>query len=175
MNSNGLEIFDNKLIVLYILDTSSMPLTIDQIAKFCADFDDITYIDICTYIEDLKESKYITEQTEQGNILYLPTELGKNILKELLELIPGVDLYKLKKHINKNMVTVKTDYSVDTNIYPLKNDDYKVSCSIKDGNTELVNITLYCANKDQARNITNIWNENATKLYDRIINMLTQK
>ena len=81
-----------------------MPLTIDQIAKFCADFDDITYIDICTYIEDLKESKYITEQTEQGNILYLPTELGKNILKELLELIPGVDLYKLKKHINKKHI-----------------------------------------------------------------------
>ena len=37
------ELFDNKIVILYILDNSSMPLTTDQIAKFCEEFEDITF------------------------------------------------------------------------------------------------------------------------------------
>ena len=37
------ELFDNKIVILYILDNSSMPLTTDQIAKFCEELEDITY------------------------------------------------------------------------------------------------------------------------------------
>lgn len=172
--SKDFKLFDNKIIILYILDNSKKALTTDQIAKFCEDFEDITYFDICIYISDLKSNKYIEEIYEENNVLYSITNEGYNVLKELLELIPGVNLYNLKKMINKNIVEIKTDYSIDTTIIPIKTDEYKVSCYIKDGNDELVNITIYAGNKEQAKNISKIWDKNAEDIYSKLLDMMTK-
>lgn len=170
--SKELEIFDNKIILLYILDNSSKPLTLNQIVKFCEEFEDITYFDICGYIEELCASNYITQKTIDNTIFYELTERGYSTLKELLELIPGVNLYNLKKMVNKNIVEIKTDYSIDTLIIPIKSEEYKVSCYIKDGNDELVNITLYAGNKEQAKKISKNWNENAEDIYSKLIKLM---
>ena len=169
------EIFDNRIIILYILETSKKPLSLDNIINLCAEFDDITYFDICDYIDNLKTSNYISETFEESTILYNITELGISTLQELLELIPGVNLYKLKKMIKKNITQVKTDYSIDTIIIPIKSEEYKVSCYIKDGNDELINITMYAGNKDQARNISKNWNSNAEQIYTKLIDLMTKE
>lgn len=173
--ATDLEIFDNKIIVLYILDKNSRPLTIDQIAKFCEEFEDITYFDICAYIEDLKNSNYITESLQNNQLLYEITENGTLVLKELLELIPGVNLYNIKKIIDKNMVKIKTDYAIDTVIIPIKSEEFKISCYIKDGNDELINITMYAGNKAQAKNISKNWNRNAETIYTKLLEMMTKE
>lgn len=172
--AKDLEIFDNKIIVLYILENSTKPLTIPQIAKFCEEFDDITYFDICGYIEILKSNNYIEENFEDGSTLYSLTDYGSTTLKELLELIPGVNLYNLKKIINKNIVEMKTDYDIDTIIVPIKSEEYKVSCYIKDGNDELVNISIYAGDKAQAKKISKIWSSNAEEIYSKLLEMITK-
>ncbi len=171
--AKDIEIFDNRLIILYILQNAKRPLTLNQIVTFCEEFDDITYIDICMYIDSLKKSNYIYEKIENENILYAPTETGLNTLNELLELIPGVDLYNIKKLVNKNYVEVNTEYSINTNIIPIKADEYKVSCFIKDGNDEMINITMYAGTKEQARNISNNWSENAEEIYTKLLELMT--
>ena len=82
--------------------------------------------------------------------------------------------HNIKKIINKNIVKIKTDYSIDNVVIPVKNDEFKVSCYIKDGNDELVNITMYAANKDQARNITKNWNSSAEQIYEKLLEMMTK-
>lgn len=173
--SKDLKVFDNKIIVLYILSNSAKPLNITQIVKLCEEFDDITYFDICAYIDNLKQNKYIYENIEENNLTYKVTELGENVLKELLELIPGVNLHNLKKIIDKNMSDVKKDYSVDTVIIPIKAEEYKVSCYIKDGIDELINITMYAGTKDQAKNISKNWSKNSEEIYTKILEYMTQE
>ena len=170
-----LEIFDNKIIILYIIGNNSKPLSIAQIAKYCEDFEDITYFDICAYTESLTKSNYIKTFYEDGNQLYKIRDDGLSILQELLELIPGVNLYTIKKMIQKNMVKVKTDYAIDTMILPIKAEEFKVSCYIKDGIDELVNITLYAGNKEQAKNIAKNWNQNAETIYSKLLEMMTKE
>ena len=51
--SNKLELFDNKIVILYILDNSSMPLTTDQIAKFEEDVKAGKEIDINELKKDI--------------------------------------------------------------------------------------------------------------------------
>lgn len=172
---NEPNVFDNKIIVLYILNNALKPLTIDQIIKLCEEFDDMTYFDICTYIEQLKEKNFIDEMLENSIMTYFPTELGRNTLKELLELIPGVNIHNIKKSFNKNMIEVKQDFSVDTSILPLNNDKYKVSCYIKEGNDELINISVYATSKEQAKNISKVWNEKFETIYSELLKMLTNE
>lgn len=169
------KIFDSKIIVLYILDISNKALSIDQIVKFCEEFDDITYFDICSYIDSLKSSNYVEENLEDNTMTYSLTELGKTTLKELLELIPGVNLHNIKKMINKNITKVKTDFSIDTTILPIKDDEYKVSCYIKEGNDELINITLYAGSKEQAKNIAKNWDEKAEEIYSQLLSTMTKE
>jgi len=172
---SDLELFDNKIIILYILEKNSKALTLEQIAKFCEDFEDITYFDICTYIQELKNNNYIEEiYTESSSVLYKITSSGLSTLQELLELIPGVNLHNIKKIINKNIVKVKTDFSVDNIVVPL-NDRYKVTCYIKEGSDELVSITMYASDKSQARNITRNWNNDAVGIYERLLEMMTKE
>ena len=138
-----LEIFDNKIIILYILEKNSKPLTVEQIAKFCEDFDDITYFDICTYIQELKSNGYIEEiYTQSNGSSYVITASGLSTLQELLELIPGVNLHNIKKIISKNIVKAKTDFSIDNVVVPV-NDAFKVTCTIKEDKDEVVSITMF--------------------------------
>lgn len=174
--ASDLELFDNKIIILYILEKNSKALSIEQIAKFCEDFDDITYFDICSYIQELKSDNYIEESfSESGGLLYGITNSGLSTLHELLDLIPGVNLHNIKKIINKNIVKIKTDFSVDNIVIPYKEDEFKVTCYIKEGNDELVSITMYAANKDQARNITKNWNNSAEEIYEKLLDMMTKE
>ena len=172
--SKETEIFDNKIIVLYILSNSTKPLGLTQIVKLCEEFDDITYFDICSYIDILKQNKYINELVEENNLTYELTELGENVLKELLELIPGLNLHNLKKIIDRNMNDVKKDYSVNTVIIPIKAEEYKVSCYIKDGIDELINITMYAGTKEQAKNISKNWSKNSEEIYTKILEYMTK-
>ncbi len=170
-----LEIFDNKIIILYILEKNSKPLTVEQIAKFCEDFDDITYFDICTYIQELKSNEYVEEiYTDSGDVSYVISASGLSTLQELLELIPGVNLHNIKKIISKNIVKAKTDFSIDNVVVPVKDDAFKVTCTIKEDKDEIVSITMYAANKDHARNITRNWNNNAEEIYDKLLEMMTK-
>ena len=172
--TGDLEIFDDKIIILYILENNSKPLSVEQIAKFCEDFDDITYFDICTYIQELKSNGYIEEiYTQSNGSSYVITASGLSTLQELLELIPGVNLHNIKKIISKNIVKAKTDFSIDNVVVPV-NDAFKVTCTIKEDKDEIVSITMYAANKDHARNITRNWNNNAEEIYDKLLEMMTR-
>lgn len=171
----NLEIFDKRILVLYILDIARKSLTVDQIVSFCSDFDDITYFDICEYLQSLKTNNYIEEYTQDYITLYRLTNQGVLILQELLELIPGVNLYKLKKVLSKNMISVNTEYSIGSTVIPVKSDEYKISCYIKDGNDELLNITIYAGNKDNVREISKNWQENSEKIYGELLKMMTKQ
>lgn len=167
-------IFDKKLIVLFILKETKNTLTIDQIAKMCSEFEDITYFDICVYIEELKKNGYITETYQDSKSYYSLTDTGLDILSELLELVPGINLLNMKNLLKLQIEDYKVEYEVDTNIFPIKADEYKVGCYIKDGSDELINITIYAGDKEHAKKISNHWKENANEIYGKIIELMTE-
>lgn len=175
MKDSDEKMFDNKIIVLYVLKQASKPLTLDQIVTLCGDFDDLTYFDICDYVQNLISKEYVTKFIENGVILYKITSKGETTLHELLELIPGVNLHNIKKAFKENEKQVNTDYSINTQIIPIKAEEYKVSCYIRDGNDELVNISIYAGTIDQAKNISKNWQTDAQNIYSKLLTMMTKE
>lgn len=171
MNSENY-IFDKKLIVLFVLKETKTSLSIDQIAKLCSEFEDITYFDICLYIEELKKSEYIIEKFQDSKSYYTLTDSGLEILSELLELVPGINLLNMKNKLQ--IEDYRLPYEIDTNIIPIKADEYKVGCYIKDGSDELINITIYAGDKNNAKKISEHWKENANDIYGKIIELMTE-
>ena len=168
------DIFDKRLIVLFVLKESKLPLSAEQISKLCSEFEDITYIDICMFIDSLKSSNYINEIYEDNKILYSPTNSGLEILNELIELIPGISLLNIKNILKEKMEDYKKDYEIDTITLPIKKDEYKVSCYIKDGNDELINLTIYAGDIENAKKISHNFKENAEQIYTKILELMTK-
>ena len=170
---HDMDIFDKRLIVLFVLKESKNGLTTEQISKLCSEFDDITYIDICMYIDSLKNSNYIQETYENNKSVYILTDSGLNTLNELIELVPGISLLNMKNILKEKMEDYKQAYEVDTIILPIKTDEYKVSCFIRDRNDELINLTIYAGDKENAKTIATNWKQNSDELYAKIIELMT--
>lgn len=181
----NLKIFDNRILILYIISTTKDDLTLNNIASVCADFDDITYFDVYEYIQNLIFNGYIYtivsqdyDGKEESYEIYKLTELGNSTLNELLELVPGVDLFKLKNIISEKFANSKSsviNMSVGSNIHPLNNDNFKVSCFIKDNGSNLMDIALYGSNTNETANIVKNWKKNYIDIYNYILEKLTEK
>jgi len=172
--TDNLEFFDKKFIILLVLEESNASLSIDQIAKMCSDFEDITYFDICEYTDGLVRSGHITEKYENGTKYYSLTSNGYSTLEELIELIPGISMYNIKKMLSKQINEIKKNYEIGSQIIPIKHGEYKIACYIRDGNDELLNITLYAGDMDNAKHISKNWESDANNIYIKIIEMMTK-
>jgi len=167
------DIFDKRLLILLLLKEVSRPLTAEQISNLCSEFEDITYIDVCVFIDSLKNSNYLLETYENNKVFYSLTDAGTDILSELIELVPGVNLLNIKNILKNSFEDYKQSYDIDAIILPLKEDEYKVNCYIKDGNDELINFTIYAGDKENAKKISANWKNNADDLYGKIIELMT--
>ena len=190
----NLKIFDNRILVLYIINSTTSDLNLNQIASICLDFDDITYFDVYDFVYNLLTNEYIymkdintnkiieieefSKEEISSKAIYKLTELGTTTLNQLLELIPGANLYKLKNIIEKKYTNVKSDkltLSTGCKVYPQKDDTYKISCYIQEDKVELINISLYGSNKFETANIAKNFKENSNEIYNEIILKLTKK
>lgn len=172
--TDNFEFFDKKFIILLVLDESNSYLSLDQIAKMCSDFEDITYFDICEYTDSLVRSGHIKENYENGIKYYSLTTNGYSTLEELIELIPGISMHNIKKMLSKQINEIKKNYEIGSQIIPIKHGEYKIACYIRDGNDELLNITLYAGDMDNAKNISKNWESDANNIYIKIIEMMTK-
>lgn len=169
------EIFDNKLIILLIIKESKRPLNIEQISKLCSDFDDITYFDVCLYVDNLKNNGYIDVIVQDEKPFYTLTTQGGNVLDELIELIPGVNLFNVKNLLKNQLSALKQDYEINTIITPIKKEEYKVTCYIKEGTDELISISIYSGDSKNSKRIANHWKDNANTIYSKILELMTKE
>lgn len=172
--TDNFEFFDKKFIMLLVLEESNSSLSIDQIAKMCSDFEDITYFDICEYVDSLVKSGHIKESYDNSTKFFSLTDYGNSTLEELVELIPGISMHNIKKILSKQINEIKKNYEIGSQIIPIKHGEYKIACYIKDGNDELLNITLYAGDIDNAKHISKNWESDANNIYIKIIEMMTK-
>ena len=172
--TDNFEFFDKKFIILLVLEESNAHLSIDQIAKMCSDFEDITYFDICEYVDSLVKSAHIQEIYENDVKFFSLTDYGNSTLEELVEIIPGISMHNIKKILSKQINEIKKNYEIGSQIIPIKHGEYKIACYIKDGNDELLNITLYAGDIDNAKHISKNWESDANNIYIKTIEMMTK-
>ncbi|MEG1363759.1 MAG: DUF4364 family protein [Clostridia bacterium] len=168
-----LDIVNSKIIVLCVLNISNKSLSLDEIVFLCSDFENVTYFKICSYLDELKLSKYIDEFYDENTKMYKINEKGKSALNELLDLIPGLDVLNFKKLLEKSLTKNKVDFHKGVIVTPIKNDEFRVTCYIKENNKELFSTSLYVTGIDNVRNITKKFEENYIDIYNNILNIMT--
>ena len=92
INTDNETIAENKVLILYILNTIEKPITNNSLYELVISIQDINYFYFQQFILDLLENKYISElkEDERSELVYFITPDGKQTLELTKDMIPGI-------------------------------------------------------------------------------------
>ena len=174
ITSDNETLAENKVLILYILDTVKKPITNDALYSIVSNAIDLNYFYFQQFLLDLIEAKYVVCYTKETQDVYELTEAGKNTLDLTLDILPGIIKLKVDTNLKSSMEMFENAQSVVAEYIPKSETEYEVQCKIVEDNEVIFEIKTFAYSREQAQNIVDNWKKNATKLYPKLIGLLTK-
>ena len=127
------------------------------------------------FLLDLLENKYILTYEKNGESIYELTNEGKKALSLVKDIIPGISKFRVDNNFKETLDKFENEISVTSDFIPHSENDYSVNCKIVENNQILFEIQLFAGSREQAKAISDNWNNNAQDLYPKILEILTKK
>ena len=167
-------IAQNKLLILYLLRSISMPLSEIQILRIVTENGWISYFDLKECMFELIENKLVEERETPSGAFYAISELGRSTLfyfeKELLSsLRKSIDAYC---EANRDELRLETELSAD--YIRIDEGEYKVMLKVLENQIPVFELNLITYSKDSAEAFIHKWKDVAPKLYKSTYDMLAE-
>ena len=175
MKENNNSLVENKVLILYILNSIKRSITDNGLFKITSAINDINYFFFSNLLEDLVESKLVGSYTEEDQILYEITEDGKNSLGLTLDALPGLIKLKADNKLKDELINIEEESSVTAEFIPENEKDYTIKCKIVENNRTIFEIKTFAGSNEQAKRIADNWRKNAYSIYPQILNILDVK
>ncbi len=170
MNQDSLALY--RLIVLYMLNKASYPLSNAQIADFMLYGEYTNFMTLQQVLSDLTEDSFITAKTMENRTLYTITEEGR----KTLSFFDGRLQYDIKKDIGEYLsaheIQLRNELSVLTDYRKNPSGDYTAELIAKDSDSELVRISLTVPSADFAETVCQNWKEKNEAVYQYLVRTL---
>ena len=172
-NNNSLA--ENKVLILYTLNTIDRELTNNDLFKIISAINDINYFYFSDILIDLVNSKLIATYTKEENQeIYEITTEGKNSLELTLDILPGIVKLKADHVFQKELNNIAEEKSITAEYIPENEKDYTVKCKIIENNKTVFEVRTFAGSNEQAKRIADNWRENANSIYPKIVKLLNE-
>lgn len=161
-----------KLIVLYMLDKVSFPLTEAQITDFILGKEYTTYFSLRQAISELIDADLIRVETFRNSSHYHITDEGRNTLEYFGNKISPSIITDIDEFLTTNQYSLIDEVSTTADFYKTTNNDYAVECKVKEKNYDLISLTLTVPTKEQANAICNNWKIENQEIYSYLMDKL---
>ncbi len=161
-----------KLIVLYMLNKVSFPLSSSQIGDFILEKDYTNFLTLQQVFSDLKDNNLIAAKTVRNRTLFSITEEGMNTLSFFENRISDAIKEDVINYFRENEMDLRNEVSVLADYYRSTNGEYEAHLWAKDRNTELVSIKLTVPTEDIASSICNKWQDKNQQIYQYLTEQL---
>ena len=175
INTDNETIAENKVLILYILNTIEKPVTNDALYELVISIQDINYFYFQQFILDLLENKYISkiQEDEHSEIVYVLTTEGKKTLELTKDMIPGILKLKIDNTIKGELGEIEEEVSIISEFAPGNKNDFIVTCKIIENNRTIFEVSISAASRDQAKFISDNWKKNAINIYPKMMDLFT--
>ena len=119
------------------------------------------------YIEIYKENNF----SEQ---IYRLTNAGREALELTKDLIPGIVKLKIDSTIKGEFQDIEEEISIVSEFTPEDDGGFIVTCKIIEHNKTIFEVSTSAVSREQAKQISENWKENAVDIYPSMINLLTK-
>lgn len=175
ITSDSETLAENKVLILYILDSVNKPITNDALYSIVTSAIDLNYFYFQQFLLDLIASKYVVCYTKETQDVYELTTAGKTTLDLTLDILPGIIKLKVDTNLKSNIERFENAQSIVAEYIPKSENEYDVQCKIVESNEVIFEIRTLAYSREQAQNIVNNWKTNAANLYPQLLEVLLKE
>ncbi|MDO5555379.1 MAG: DUF4364 family protein [Clostridia bacterium] len=173
LTSDSETLAEKKALILYILNKVSKPINNDALLKLVISIDNMNYFYFQQFLLDLLENKYIINYEKDRESLYEITNEGKQALTLVKDIIPGISKFRVDNNFKETLGKIQNELSISSDFIPHSEKEYSVKCKIVENNQILFELQVFAGSREQAKIISDNWNNNAEKLYPQILDILS--
>lgn len=165
----------NKIILLYIIEKLKIPMTNLQLTKLVTGKKIMNYFLMQQFLNELCECNLLSANPEDGKTFYIITEDGRQMLGNLINLIPQGIRAKLDNITVQIRKSILSELKITADYIPENENEYIVSCKVSEGDFLIADINVTVGTKKDARFLCENWKKYYCDIYPEIIEILTRK
>lgn len=163
-----------KLSLLYCINYAGIPISDIEIKHFMLTATSVNFMDLCASIEEIFSENYAKKVWRDEIEKYDLTEQGQELLEMFEDKIMASVRSSLKETIDEYFKREKEKAQAKCEIVPLGKDRYNLEIELKEGNSELLKMSLFAGSREKAIELRQGFNENPIGLYSSIIEKLSK-
>ncbi len=166
------ELAENKLILLYIIDSIRIPISNLQITRIILENKFMNYFLLQQFLNELCESNLLSSSIIENKTSYTITQNGKQTLDFFIKLIPVGVKSRIDSTISTIRKNIKNETLLTADFTPKSENEFLVNCKVHEDNFPLIELQITVGTKGDARTICENWEKHSQSIYPEIINSL---
>lgn len=173
LTSDNETLAENKVLILYILNSVKEALTNNNLYKIVLAVVDMNYFYFQQFLLDLISNDFVMHYQNEDNTLYQITEKGKQTLELTEDILPGIIKLQVDTNLKGAMEEVSDESSIIAEYMPKSENYYNITCKIVEKNETIFEVKTFAGSREQAKQIVDNWKSYAIQIYPKMIETLT--
>lgn len=161
-----------KLIILYMINLASFPITIAQISDFILGKDYTNFITLQSVFSELTEANLIATETIRNRTHLSITEEGLETLHFFENRISKAIKEDIVKYFRDNEYTMRNEVSIIADYYRATSGEYHAHLLAKERESNLIDLTLSVPTMEIASTICDNWQKKNEEIYQYLVDQL---
>lgn len=161
-----------KLIVLYMLNRVSFPLTAAQISDFILTREYTNFLTLQQVIRELTDTGLVDAKTVRNRTQLLLTKDGKQTLDFFSQQISASIRQEIDEYLKENEMELRNEVSILADYYKSTSGEYEAHLKAKEGNVTLVDLIISVPVEETAAAICDNWQKKNQEIYQYLIEQL---
>ncbi|MCM1192212.1 MAG: DUF4364 family protein [Butyrivibrio sp.] len=161
-----------KLIVLYMLNRVTFPMTAAQVSDFILGRDYTNFLTLQQVINELTDAKLISPETVRNRTHLSITAEGRETLNFFQNRISDAIRQDVNAFLRENEYSLRNEVSVLGNYYKSTSGEYEAHLTAKERDVRLVDITLSVPDESTAAAICDNWQKKNQQIYRLLVQEL---
>ena len=161
-----------KLIVLYMLNRVSFPLTAAQISDFILTREYTNFLTLQQVIRELTDTGLVDARTVRNRTQLLLIKDGKQTLDFFSQQISASIRQEIDEYLKENEMELRNEVSILADYYKSTSGEYEAHLKAKEGNVTLVDLIISVPVEETAAAICDNWQKKNQEIYQYLIEQL---
>lgn len=161
-----------KLIVLYMLNRVSFPLTAAQISDFILTREYTNFLTLQQVIRELTDTGLVDARTVRNRTQLLLTKDGKQTLDFFSQQISTSIRQEIDEYLKENEMELRNEVSILADYYKSTSGEYEAHLKAKEGNVTLIDLIISVPVEETAAAICDNWQKKNQEIYQYLIEQL---
>lgn len=161
-----------KLIVLYLLNKVSFPLTTAQISDFILEKEYTNFLTLQQVLNELAETGLVDTKTVLNRTRLYITQEGRDTLSYFENRISDAIKADVHEYLLANELELRDESSIRSNYYKAVSGEFEAELTAYDEDVNLVTIKLSVPTEDLAASICDNWQKKNKEIYQYLTSQL---